>query len=268
MAAGRKGEAGIGEFLDGLSARTVGTLAEAGFEMGLLRHLGATEQGARQVRHIVAEFGRVPRRERALRRIGPLMAGGGVAGYWAVVLLGAALGLAATIAASVLVARLLGLVVAGVFGVALMILLLMTPDTRWREIAVLLALAATAVLLFTAFLNAPQWYLAARGKQVAATVAAPYRTWSHGSRVAYCRVRLPDGSIHQVDRNDRECAAEVGATVQVVYDPGGHVSPVLGGRQALGRISRPVAEGAGVVLLGAATGAVAAAGRRSGRGAR
>jgi hypothetical protein len=264
-----RGEVGIGEFLDGLPPRTVRVLAEAGFEMGLLRHLGTTEAGARQVRHIVAEFGRVPRRDRVRERLGALAAGAGtaagpgrVAAYWSVALLGAVLGLAATLSASVLVARILGLAVAGAVWVALVFLLLMSPGARGRDVAVLLGLAAAAVLLFTAFLNAPQWYLAARGQQVTATLATPLRTWSHGSRVTYCRVRLPDGRVRQVDHSDRTCAADEGRPVTVVYDPGGHTGPVLGDKASLGRISRPVAAGAGFVLFGTAAGAVAAASRR------
>ncbi|MEU6853859.1 hypothetical protein ABZ901_28505 [Actinacidiphila alni] len=271
-----RGEAGIGEFLDGLSPRTVGVLAEAGFEMGLLRHLGRTDEGARQVRHIVGQFGRVPWWHRAAHRIrrgfGALAADAGtpagtgrVAAYWSAALLCAILGLAATLTASVLVARVLGLAVAGAVWIVLVVLLLMAPGTRGREAAVLLALGASAVLLFTAFLNAPQWYLAARGRQVTATVVAPLRSWSHGSPVTYCRVRLPGGAVRRVDRNDRTCASEEGRSVAVVYDPGGRLDPVLGDRASLGRISRPIAAGAGFVLFGTATGAVLATGRR-GRG--
>ena len=119
------------------------------------------------------------------------------------------------------------------------------------------------MLLFVAFLDAPHWYLAARGKQATATVEAPLRTWERGARIAYCRVRLPTGKVRQVDRNDATCANNEGATVPMVYDPSGHVAPVLGaGRGGLGGAGLPGAVGAGVVLLGTAVTAVAGAVRR------
>lgn len=261
----------IGDFLDGLSAAGRKALADAGFDLPRLRALGSTEPGARQVRHIVAEFCVPPGKGAAGRRLARADPGAltdppaQVAARWALVLLGTAAALAAVIAADVLAGRPLGLVLGGAAWTGLLYLLFSSPATRRREALVLLAAAATAVLLFTAFLNAPQWYLAARGKQVTATVVAPNRTLARGARVAYCRVRLPDGRIEQIDRTDRTCAAaDEGARVRVVYDPDGHVDPVLGGRPALGRISRPLAAAVAAVLTATAAAAVAGTRRRRG----
>ncbi|HEY5833139.1 hypothetical protein [Streptomyces sp.] len=252
----------VGALLDGLSGRTRRTLARAGFDMPRLRELASTPPGERQVRHIVSEFGLFPAREAGLkarfRAQAPALR---VAAGWAGVLGGAAAGLAAVCAASVLGDRLLGLLTALIAAVGVVALLVRTPESRGRDLAHLLGLAAVAVLFFTAFLHAPQWYLAVRGEQVAATLATPVATWAHGSLVPHCRVRLPDGSVHRVDQDDRGCATATGRRVQVVHDPAGHLSPELGDKGGLGAISAAVAATAGLVLLGTATAAVAAAGR-------
>lgn len=252
----------VGELLDGLSAKTRKTLAHSGFDMARLRELAGTPPGEKQVRHIVTEFGLRP--ARPLDHESGAITRREVAAAWARTLLGTLLGLTAVMAASILVDRLLGLFVGVLAGMGVMALLLTGPQSRGRELAALVGLTAVAVLYFTAFMNAPQWYLAARGKQVAAVLQAPLRSWSHGSRVAHCRVRLPDGTTHKVDQDNATCASDVGATVQVVYDPSGRLAPALGKKATLGRISRPVAGCAAALLASAATGAVLAAGRRGG----
>ncbi|WP_328915317.1 MULTISPECIES: hypothetical protein [unclassified Streptomyces] len=252
----------VGALLDGLSAKARKSLAAAGFDLPRLRGLASTEQGERQVRHIVTEFGVVPAEGRLTTDSSPSLRKE-VATGWGLVVLGAVVGLAAVLATTVLVDRPLGLLIAALGAGGMVFLVIRTPQSRGREAAVLLSLSAVAVLYFTSFLSAPQWYLAARGKQVAATLEPPSPAWAaRGSRVAYCRVRLPDGSTRQVDQDDRTCAGDTGATVQVVYDPGGRLAPVLGAKRTLGRISRLVAAGAGIALLATAAGAVAAAGRR------
>lgn len=252
----------VGALLDGLSARTRRTLARAGFDMPRLRELASTPSGERQVRHIVSEFGLFPAREAGLRaRLSASSPARRVAVGWARVLGGTAAGLAAVSAASVLGDRLLGLLTALIAAVGVVALLVRTPESRGRDLANLLGLASVAVLFFTAFMNAPQWYLAVRGEQAAATLATPVATWTHGSLVPHCRVRLPDGSVHRVDQDDRTCATAPGRPVQVVYDPAGHLSPELGAKDGLGTISAAVAAIAGFVLLATATAAIAAVAR-------
>jgi hypothetical protein len=252
----------VSELLDGLSAKTRKTLAHSGFDMPRLRELAATAPGEKQVRHIVTEFG--------LRPALPFTPEAGaitrreVAIAWTRTLVGVLLGLAAIMTASILVDRLLGLFVGVLAGMGVMALLLTGPQSRGRELAALVGLTAVAVLYFTAFMNAPQWYLAVRGKQVSAVLQPPLRTWSHGSRVAHCRVRLPDGTVHRVDQDNGTCASSVGATVPVVYDPHHRLAPALGRKATLGRLSRPVAGTSAALLLAAAGGAVLAAGRRGG----
>lgn len=248
----------IGEFLDGLPGRTRKALAEAGFGMERLRELAAGPAGERQVRHIVTEFGVLPDRDGRFILPGDRRE---VAAGWAVVLLGALTGLTAVLAAAVLVSSLLGLVAGLAAAAGVAALILRTPESRGREAAVLVGLAAVAVLYFTALMNAPQWYLAARGREVAATLAVPAYAWTHGSHVPHCRVRLPDGSVRRVDQDDRTCAARTGERIRVVYDPGGRLAPELGGKAALGRISRPVAGAALAFLVGAGAAAVCTAGR-------
>lgn len=261
----------IGELLDALSPANRSTLAAAGFGMERLRELAATEPGERQVRHIITEFGAEPGRRAALRRFWRSVRSGGaavpdrpgvVARHWALILLTAGAGLAAVVAADVLVARPLGFVVAALAWTGLLLLVLTGPDTRRRDGLSALAVVAATVLMATAVLAAPSWYLAVRGRQAQAALAAPEHSWAHGSRVTYCRVRLPDGRVRRVDHNDSTCARAGHARVAVVYDPDDRVAPVLGRASGLGTVSGPVAGGAGGLLVAAAAAAVAGAARR------
>lgn len=262
----------IGDLLDGLSAADRRALTAAGFGMDRLRDLAATEPGARQVRHIVTEFGASPGRPagRRLRLPRPGFVAvpdppAKVAAHWALTLLVAGAGVVAVIAADVLADFALGFAVAGVCWVGLLFLLLSGPRTRGRELYVAAAGLASAALLGTALINAPLWYLASRGRPATATVAAPAHSWAHGARVTYCRVRLPGGRTERVQRNDSTCADAVGAAVRVVYDPAGRVPPVFGGTSSLGTVSRPVAGGAALLLVAAAAGAVAGSVRGGGK---
>lgn len=259
----------IGELLDALSPANRRTLAAAGFGMDRLRELAATESGARQVRHIVTEFGAEPGRRAALRRLARPEPGAAaparhVAAFWVSYVLAVAVGMllagAATVLAGAVVGALTGaVVVLACFFVGPGLL----PQSPWGALALLATLPAAILLAAMIVLWAPQGYLSAYGKQVAATVEAPTYTWQHGARVATCRVRLPDGSVHGL-RADGSCASQAGQTRTVTYDPHGRVGPRFGTRAGLGATDRKVAEGAAAVIVAAAITAVAASGRRKG----
>jgi hypothetical protein len=242
----------VEELLDRLPARSRAALEASGFDLPRLRTLAATDPGARQVRHIIAEFGGGKAAPAPLADTRPRLTA-----HWLLLVLGAAVCTAAIVACDVLVGRPLGLLVAAAGWIGLLALLLTGPVSRRRTLVVALAAAAGATLLGTAVLQAPRWYLAVRGRQATATVEEPYRTWSHGARVAYCRVRLPDGRVRRVDRDDGRCTTQAGTPARVVYDPADRVAPVLGGRSGLGGAGAAVAGAAGLVLLGAAVTAVA-----------
>lgn len=255
----REDEQPVEAYLDGLSGRTRRALADAGFGMERLRQLGTTPSGARQVRHIVTEFGVLPDRDGRFVLPGDRRE---VAAGWAWALLAVLVGLAAVVAASIWAGRPVGLLVAFVAGAVLAVLALRTPESRGREPAVLIALAAGAVLYFTAFMNAPQWYLAVHGKDATATLDTP-ALLTRGGHVRHCRVELPDGRVRQVDHDNRTCLARAGQTVHVVYDPSDNLAPELGTKNGLGTISGTVAVASLAVLTATATAAVSAAGPRT-----
>jgi hypothetical protein len=260
----QEGEQPIGELLDGLGPSARKALAASGFDLPRLRELALTEP--RQVRHIVTEFGGEVT-ARLARSHAWEFAGtpGRTAAFWGLTLLIAATGTALAVIATVLVDFPLG---AGVGVLVLIGLLLLRsalgPSPR-VQLLYTLTLVATIVLVFGAVLYAPQWYLAVRGTQATGTLESPVYVWEHGSHNAYCRVRLPDGTVHRM-RGDGRCDHETGSPTPVVYDPHHRVGPVLGHREGLGATSRAVAEGAGAVVIATAVTGTALAYRRRGAG--
>ncbi|WP_141726254.1 ABC transporter permease, partial [Actinacidiphila rubida] len=218
----REGDPPIDAFLDSLSASNRRTLSEAGFDMARLRELGATEAGARQVRHIVTEFGAAPGRRAAVRRLaGPAPSEipdppSRAVGFWLLYLLTAAVVLLVLFASTVLVGELLGVVVAVLGFAGLFFAWAAVPSVPWTGVAFLVTVPAMIVLLATTLLYAPDWYLSVKGRDAVATLEPPQYRWEHGARVATCRVRLPDGSVHGI-RADAGCAGAAGTTRAVVY---------------------------------------------------
>ncbi|MBY8880191.1 hypothetical protein [Actinacidiphila acidipaludis] len=266
-----EGDPPIGVFLDGLSPSERRTLAAAGFDMTRLRELAATEAGARQVRHIVNEFALAPVDEPAARRFAhadpPGLADppGRVGAFWALYLGGSAAVLVLLGVCVVMVAQLLGLVVGIVAFTGLFLVGTTVPRSPWSRPAYLASVPAMVVLLATTLLYSPDWYLASRGRDTVATVETPSYQWEHGARVATCRVRLPDGSVHSV-RGGGSCADAVGRRRPVVYDPHGLVGPAFGRRTTLGSKSRAVAAvAAGIAALAGAAGLADAARLRGAR---
>lgn len=262
-----EGDPPIDAFLDSLSASNRRTLAAAGFDMVRLRELAATESGARQVRHIVTEFGAAPGPRAAVRRIaGPGLAelwtpARRVVAFWLLYLLAVAVVLALLTACVVLAGQLPALAVAAVGLCGVFLLWMRVPSAPWSGVAFLLTLPAVTALLATTLLYSPQWYLSARGRDVVATVEQPTSTWARGARVYTCRVRLPDGSVHGI-RADSTCAHTAGLTRPVVYDPHDRVGPAFGHRGGLASTSRDTAAGLAAFTVLAAAGAIAGSARR------
>lgn len=238
-----KDERSVDELFAELPEKWQRALEEVGMGLPELRRIGAGPDGMQRVRRILSEFSTSPRPAR--------MSDGRGSAVWPwgrLVLLAAA---------SVVVCLLLGLFIgksAGFVGLGLGILVIWlafkTPDTRGVPAARFLTVAAyfVMVLIGTSFANA--WYLQLRGEEQTVTIASPAHQWTHGTRETYCRVRLTDGSVHEVIDNKDNCADRVGQTTMAVVDPSGHYDPSLGTKSDIGGIVEGyVCLGAAVVLV-------------------
>ncbi|MFE4962004.1 hypothetical protein [Streptomyces sp. NPDC056660] len=116
-----------------------------------------------------------------------------------------------------------------------------------------LVAVAYVALIWMGSYAADEWYLHLRGQETTVTYAKPlHEQASHGVRVTYCRVTLPDGAVRRVFENDKRCTDEamVGAKTLAVIDPSDHYRPVLGGKSAIGGTAAAYAcLGAAVVLV-------------------
>ncbi|MEU2778371.1 hypothetical protein ABZ646_37205 [Streptomyces sp. NPDC007162] len=95
-------------------------------------------------------------------------------------------------------------------------------------------------LIWVGSYAADEWYLHLRGQETTVAYAKPlHEQASHGVRVTYCRVTLPDGAVRRVFENDKRCTDETmaGARTRAVIDPSDHYRPVLGGKSAIGGIA-------------------------------
>ncbi|MGW1877220.1 hypothetical protein [Streptomyces sp. NPDC001975] len=116
-----------------------------------------------------------------------------------------------------------------------------------------LVAVAYVALIWMGSYAADEWYLHLRGQETTVTYAKPlHEQASHGVRVTYCRVTLPDGTVRRVFKNDKRCTDEtmVGARTLAVIDPSDHYRPVLGGKSAIGGTAAAyVCVGAAAVLV-------------------
>ncbi|MDH6217747.1 hypothetical protein [Streptomyces pseudovenezuelae] len=146
------------------------------------------------------------------------------------------------------------------------------PSARGGLVVRVLVVAAYVVLIWPGSQQADKWYLQVRGQETAVTYAKPVDRGSHGVTTLYCRVKLPDGSIHQVFENDKWCTDEtmVGTRAQAVVDPAGHYRPFLGRKSDLddGLIDYLCLGAAAVLVLAPLTAAAMsrASGMRGNRG--
>ncbi|MFJ9901901.1 hypothetical protein ACIRVK_03160 [Streptomyces sp. NPDC101152] len=238
-----KDERSVDELFAELPEKWQRALEEVGMGLPELRRIAAGPDGMQRVRRILSEFSTDPRPARMSDGRGSLV------WPWARLVLVAV--------ASIVVCLLLGLFIgktAGFVGVVLGVLVIWlafkTPDTRGVPAARFVTVAAyfVIVLIGTSFANA--WYLQLRGEQQTVTLASPTHQWTHGTRQTYCRVRLDDGSVHEVISNKGNCADRVGQKTTAVVDPSGHYDPSLGTKSDIGgTVEGYVCLGAAVVLL-------------------
>ncbi|MFJ9345540.1 hypothetical protein [Streptomyces sp. NPDC101237] len=235
-------ERSVDELFADLPEKWQRTLEEAGLGLPELRRVAAGPDGMRRVRTILAEFsgsapgGRPKRAEYGgAVPVWPWARLFLVAAVSAVVCLGSSLFIGT---AAAFVGLLLGL---PVFWVAFK-----PRDSRGAAAVRYVTAAAYLVLVLVGSYFANTWYLRLRGEEQTVTIAAPAHQWTHGTRETYCRVRLSDGSLHEVTDNKDDCADHVGRTAPAVVDPAGHYEPALGTKSDLGGLLE------GYVCLGAA----------------
>lgn len=265
------------ELLDRLSAQDRRRLADAGVTLDVLRNLCRTERGVRLARQILATHTdlidapeasqpeRTARRERFVTEGHPDGAAAGqAAGPWLLLLLAAVLGAVLCAVSTLFLHELAILVGIGYLIFVFFAVAARTRRSRGSGAAQALMAVAFLVLVFVTAFNTADWYMAVRGVQAQATVAAPVHSWSHGSLHAYCRVRLPDGSVREVDTDKGACATDVGAAATVVYDPDNRYAPRFGTKADLNvAVSAGVAAAAGAVLVLSPLAVIGAAARRN-----
>ncbi|MEU9209032.1 hypothetical protein AB0D27_14035 [Streptomyces sp. NPDC048415] len=231
------------------------TLEEIGMGLPELRRIAAGEGGMRQVRGILSEFTAKadPRRpgddEGAARRT--------AVWPWLRLFLAAVAGFVVC-ELSTLVLGGLSLLVGALCGVGVIFAALGTRESRGGLVLRWITVGAYYVLIFVASYTSQEWYLHLRGVEQTVTIAAPSHQWAHGARQTYCRVRLADGSVHQVFSNRDDCADRAGDKTTAVVDPSGRYGPFLGSKSDIGdTVETAVSLGAAAVLVLAPAGSVA-----------
>jgi hypothetical protein len=222
------------------------SLEEVGLGLPELRRIAAGPDGMRRVRTILAEFSEATTPARPARTG---YGGGTPVRPWGRLLLVSAVSVAVCLLSSLFIGKaaafvglLLGL---PVFWVAFK-----TRDSRGAPVARYATATAYLVLVLVGSYFADAWYLQLRGVEQTVTIATPTRQWTHGTRETYCRVRLRDGSVHEVIDNKQNCADRVGQETTAVVDPAGHYKPSLGTKSEIGGLPEGyVCLGAAVVLV-------------------
>ncbi|MFJ9565606.1 hypothetical protein ACIRQQ_36905 [Streptomyces fuscichromogenes] len=235
-------ERSVDELFAELPEKWQWSLEEAGLGLPELRRVAAGPDGMRRVRTILSEFSEATSGPRPARTG---YGGGTPAWPWVRLFLVAAVSVVVCLLCSLFIGKaaafvglLLGL---PVFWVAFK-----TRDSRGAPVARYLTAAAYLVLVLVGSYFANAWYLQLRGVEETVTIVTPTHQWTHGTRETYCRVRLRDGSVHEVISDKENCADRVGQTTTAVVDPAGHYQPSLGTRTQLGGVLE------GYVCLGAA----------------
>ncbi|MFJ5289576.1 hypothetical protein [Streptomyces sp. NPDC088348] len=230
------------------------TLEEIGMGLPELRRIADGEGGMRRVRGVLSEFtaGADPRRpgddEGPARRT--------AVWPWMRLLLAAVAGCVVCELSTLVLGSGLSLLVGVLCGVGVIFAALGTRVSHGGLVLRWLTVAAYFVLIFVASHTSQEWYLQLRGVEQTATITAPSHQWAHGTRQTHCRVRLRDGSVHQVFHNREDCAQRVGAKSTAVVDPSGHYLPFLGSKSDIGDTAETaVSLGAAAVLLLAPAGA-------------
>ncbi|WP_406439264.1 hypothetical protein OHB00_29895 [Streptomyces sp. NBC_00631] len=212
-------------------------LEAKGLGLSRLREIALEEGGEQAVRHILAEHARPSsgwdfdgdRRTDESRAVWP----------WMRLLLAAVIGVVLCLL-STYVLNSSALFVGAACGVAVAWAGFRTRRSFGGLVACGLVAVAYVALIWIGSYAADEWYLHMRGQETTVTYAKPlHEQASHGVRVTYCRVTLPDGTVRRVFRNDTRCTDEssAGARTLAVVDPSDHYRPVLGGKSAIGGIA-------------------------------
>ncbi|MFD4504527.1 hypothetical protein [Streptomyces sp. NPDC058457] len=242
-------ERSVDELFAELPEKWQRSLEEVGLGLPELRRIAAGPDGTRRVRTILAEFSEATTNPRPARAGWTGYGGGTPVWPWARLLLVAVVSVVVCLLSSLFIGKaaafvglLLGL---PVFWVAFK-----TRDSRGAPVARYATAAAYLVLVLVGSYFANAWYLQLRGVEQTVTIATPTHQWTHGTRETYCRVRLRDGSVHEVIDNKENCADRVGQTTTAVIDPAGHYKPSLGTKSEIGGLLEGyVCLGAAVVLV-------------------
>jgi len=231
------------------------TLEQVGMGLPELRRIAAREDGMRRVRGILSEFTATSAPRRPGDDEGP--ARRAAMWPWIRLLLVAVAGVVVCELATPVLHK-AAMLVGAVCGLGVLWAAFKTRESLGGLILRWITVAAYVVLILVGSFYTQQWYLRLRGVQQPVTIATPRHQWAHGTRETYCRVRLRDGSVHEVLSNRENCADRVGLKDTAVVDPAGHYLPFLGMKSDIGGTSGAVvALGAGAVLVLAPVGAVA-----------
>ncbi|MFG2790547.1 hypothetical protein [Streptomyces sp. NPDC048419] len=242
----------VDELFARLPAGKQRALEENGLDLPKLRQIAAEDGDLRRVRLILA-FDE-PHRPDDTTGVWP----------WIRLPLIAVAGVVVCLASTYLLDR-YAVFVGLVWGLAVIWAAIKAPARRGGLVVRCLVGVAYVVLIWLGSQQADKWYLQVRGQETTVTYAKAVDRGSHGVTTLYCRVKLPDGSVHQVFRNDDSCTDEsvVGTKTRAVVDPAGHYRPFLGNRSDIGGgVYDYLCLGAAVVLLLAPAAAVAM-GRRT-----
>ncbi|MEV6795038.1 hypothetical protein AB0M87_24300 [Streptomyces sp. NPDC051320] len=238
------------------------TLEEIGMGLPELRRISVGDGGMRRVRGILSEFTAEADPRRPGDDEGP--AERTAVWPWLRLLLAGVAGFVLCELSTLVLGTGLSLLVGVLGGVGVIFAALGTRESHGGLVLRWLTVAAYFVLILVASYSAQEWYLQLRGVEQTVTITVPSHQWAHGSRQTHCRVRLPDGTVHQVFRNREDCADRIGATSTAVVDPSGRFRPFLGPESDLGdTVETVVSLAAGAVLVLAPAGAVIGRPRRN-----
>jgi hypothetical protein len=204
------------------------TLEQIGMGLPELRRIAIGEGGMRKVRGILSEFTAKADPRRPGDDEGPAQRT--AAWPWLRLLLAAVAGFIVCELSTLVLGVGLALLVGVLCGVGVISAALGTRESRGGLVLRWLTVAVYYVLIIVASYTAQEWYLQLRGVEQTVTITVPSHQWAHGTRQTYCRVRLQDGSVHQVFRNREDCADRIGAKSTAVVDPSGRYGPFLGSK--------------------------------------
>ncbi|MEU2334897.1 hypothetical protein ABZ608_15125 [Streptomyces sp. NPDC013172] len=251
-------ERSVDELFAELPEKWQRSLEEVGLGLPELRRIAAGPDGMRRVRTILAEFSDAVTAPRPVRA----GYGGGTPVWpWARLLLVAVVAVVVCLLSSLFIGKAAAFV-GLLLGLPVIWVAFKTRDSRGAPAARYVTAAVYLVLVLVGSYFANAWYLQLRGVEQTVTIATPAHQWTHGTRETYCRVRLRDGSVHEVIDNKENCADRVGQTTTAVIDPAGHYNPSLGTKSAIGGVSEGYVCLAAAVVLVLAPVTVVVMGRR------